>query len=102
VQFATGAGAALAFCDSAAGSEIGTARPSRCRCGRNAGSETVARALQKPGTPDMLETIAIVLILLWLLGLLSSVTLGGFIHVLLAIALISIVARVIRGNRPVT
>ena len=49
----------------------------------------------------MLETTAIVLILLWLLGLLSSVTFGGFIHILLAIALISIVARIIRGNKPV-
>jgi hypothetical protein len=50
----------------------------------------------------MLETFAIVLTLLWLLGLLSSITLGGFIHVLLAIALVSIVARVMRGNKSVT
>ena len=47
----------------------------------------------------MLETIAIVLIVLWLLGLVTSYTLGGFIHVLLLIALIVIVLRVIRGNR---
>ncbi len=48
----------------------------------------------------MLETIAIVLLLLWGLGLVSSYTLGGFIHVLLAIAIIVILLRIIRGNRP--
>ncbi len=47
----------------------------------------------------MLETIAVVLIVLWLLGLVTSYTMGGFIHVLLVIALIVIVLRVIRGNR---
>ena len=49
----------------------------------------------------MLETTAIVLVLLWLLGLVSSYTMGGFIHVLLILALITILVRVIRGNRPV-
>lgn len=48
----------------------------------------------------MLETIAIVLILLWLLGLVSSYTLGGLIHVLLVIAVVVILARVIQGRRP--
>lgn len=48
----------------------------------------------------MLETIAIVLILLWLLGLVSSYTLGGFIHVLLVVAVVVILARVIQGRRP--
>ncbi|MDD2448350.1 MAG: lmo0937 family membrane protein [Sulfurimonas sp.] len=47
----------------------------------------------------MLETIAIILVILWLLGLVSSYTLGGFIHILLVIALIVIVLRVIRGRR---
>ncbi len=46
----------------------------------------------------MLETIAIVLVLLWLLGLVSSYTLGGFIHVLLVVALVAIVVRIARGN----
>jgi hypothetical protein len=45
----------------------------------------------------MLETIAIILIVLWLLGLVSSATMGGFIHVLLVIAIILIVLCVIRG-----
>jgi hypothetical protein len=47
----------------------------------------------------MLETIAIALVLLWLLGLLSSYTMGGFIHVLLVIALVVILVRVIQGRR---
>ena len=42
-------------------------------------------------------TIAVILIILWLLGLLTSVTLGGFVHVLLAIALILVVVRLIQG-----
>ena len=48
----------------------------------------------------MLETIAIVLVLLWLLGLVSSYTLGGFIHVLLVLALVTILVRFLRGDRP--
>lgn len=47
----------------------------------------------------MLETVAVVLLLLWLLGMVSSYTIGGFIHVLLAIAIIVILVRVIRGGR---
>ncbi len=47
----------------------------------------------------MLETLAIVLILLWLLGLVSSYTIGGFIHILLVIAIIVILLRVVQGRR---
>ena len=47
----------------------------------------------------MLETIAVVLIVLWLLGLVSSYTMGGFIHILLVIAIIVIVLRVIQGRK---
>jgi hypothetical protein len=47
----------------------------------------------------MLETIAIILIVLWLLGLISSYTMGGFIHVLLVIAIVVIVVRLIQGRR---
>jgi hypothetical protein len=47
----------------------------------------------------MLETIAIVLLILWALGLVSSVTFGGFIHLLLVLALIVIAVRVIQGRR---
>ena len=44
----------------------------------------------------MLETIAIVLIVLWLLGLVSSYTMGGFIHILLVVAIVMILLRFIR------
>jgi hypothetical protein len=48
----------------------------------------------------MLYTIAVVLLILWLLGLVSSYTIGGFIHILLVIAIIVILLRVISGRRP--
>jgi hypothetical protein len=48
----------------------------------------------------MLETLAIVLVVLWLLGLVSSYTMGGFIHVLLVLAVVVIVIRVLQGRRP--
>lgn len=47
----------------------------------------------------MLWTIAVVLIVLWLLGLVSSYTMGGFIHVLLVVAIIIVLVRVIQGRR---
>jgi hypothetical protein len=46
----------------------------------------------------MLETVAIVLLILWMLGMVSSYTLGGLIHVLLVIALVVVVVRLIRGR----
>lgn len=49
----------------------------------------------------MLETIAIILIALWLLGMVSAYTLGGFIHILLVIAIIVILIRLIQGRRVV-
>jgi hypothetical protein len=49
----------------------------------------------------MLWTIAIVLLILWLLGMVSSYTLGGFIHILLVLAVIVILIRIIQGRRPV-
>ncbi|MBL8842793.1 MAG: lmo0937 family membrane protein [Planctomycetes bacterium] len=49
----------------------------------------------------MLETIAVVLVLLWLLGLVSSYTLGGFVHLLLVIAVVLVLLRLIRGRRVV-
>ena len=48
----------------------------------------------------MLETIAVILIVLWLLGLVSSYTMGGLIHILLVIAVVVIVVRVLQGRRP--
>jgi hypothetical protein len=48
----------------------------------------------------VLESIAIVLIVLWLLGLVTSYTAGGFIHALLVIAVVVILLRVIQGRKP--
>ena len=47
----------------------------------------------------MLWLIAVVLILLWLLGLITSFTLGGFIHILIVVAVILILVRIIQGRR---
>ena len=49
----------------------------------------------------MLWTIAVILLLLWAVGLVSSYTLGGFIHVLLVLAIIVVSIRVIQGRTPV-
>ena len=47
----------------------------------------------------MLETIALILVILWLLGLVSSYTMGGFIHILLVIAIVVILLRLIQGRQ---
>jgi len=47
----------------------------------------------------MLETIAVILVVLWLLGMVTSYTLGGFLHVLLVIAIVVVLIRVISGRR---
>ena len=49
----------------------------------------------------MLETIAVILIVLWILGLVSSYTMGGFIHILLVLAIVLVLLRLIRGRAPV-
>ena len=49
----------------------------------------------------MLWTIFVILLVLWLLGMVSSYTMGGFIHILLVVALAIILIRVIQGRRPV-
>jgi hypothetical protein len=48
----------------------------------------------------VLYTIAVVLIILWLLGLVSAYTMGGFIHILLVIAIVIVLLRVINGRSP--
>ena len=47
----------------------------------------------------MLWTIAVILVVLWLLGLVSSYTMGGFIHVLLVIAIVAVLVNLIRGRK---
>ena len=48
----------------------------------------------------MLWTIAVILLVLWLLGLVTSYTMGGFVHILLVIAIIVVLLRVISGRKP--
>lgn len=48
----------------------------------------------------MLWTIVVILLVLWLLGLVSSYTLGGFIHLLLVIAIVVVIYNLVRGRRP--
>lgn len=48
----------------------------------------------------MLLTIAAILLILWLLGMVTSYTLGGFIHILLILAIIAVLVRLIRGENP--
>lgn len=48
---------------------------------------------------NMLETVVVLLLILWALGLVTSYTLGGFIHILLLLALVVIVIRVLQGRR---
>ncbi|MBP9710918.1 MAG: lmo0937 family membrane protein [Candidatus Pacebacteria bacterium] len=50
----------------------------------------------------MLTTIAVILIALWLLGMVSSYTISGFIHILLVIAVVMILVRLIRGENPIS
>ena len=47
----------------------------------------------------MLQTVAIILLVLWVLGLVSSYTVGGFIHILLVLAVVVILIRIIQGRR---
>lgn len=49
----------------------------------------------------MLYTIAVILLVLWLLGMVTSYTMGGFVHVLLVIAIVAVLYNVITGRKPV-
>ncbi len=49
----------------------------------------------------MLYTIAVILLILWAIGLLTSYTLGGFIHLLLVVAVILVLIRIIQGRKPI-
>jgi hypothetical protein len=49
----------------------------------------------------MLTTIAIILVVLWLLGMVSSYTMGGFIHILLVVAVVVVLVRIIQGRKVV-
>jgi hypothetical protein len=64
--------------------------------GRGAGSEWAPHSEMR--NTDMLWTIFVVLLLLWLVGVVSSYTLGGFIHILLVVALVVLLIRIIQGR----
>jgi len=50
---------------------------------------------------DLLWTVAVILLILWILGMVSSYTLGGFVHILLVLAIVVVLIRVIQGRRVV-
>jgi hypothetical protein len=58
-----------------------------------------AADLHQFGESRMLETIVVIMVVLWLLGIVSSYTMGGFIHVLLVIAIVVLLLRIIQGRR---
>ena len=68
-------------------------------CGGIEKRVVVARALPLPGG-DHAWTIFVILLILWLLGIVSSYTLGGFIHILLVIAVVVLLINLITGRRP--
>jgi hypothetical protein len=57
--------------------------------------------MEAPGGFEMLWTIFVLLLVLWLLGMVSSYTLGGFIHILLVVAIAVVLIRLIQGRNPV-
>ena len=59
------------------------------------------KAVLKPWEDGMLWTIFVILLVLWILGLVSGTTMGGFIHILLVIAIVILLIRLISGRRPV-
>jgi hypothetical protein len=64
-----------------------------------AGATRASRIHQQPKQNSMLYTLAVVLIILWLLGMVSSYTIGGLIHVLLVVAIIMVLVNVIGGRK---
>src|SRR5215471_6677666 len=70
-------------------------------CCANRYLDCAYRDRKADGGRKMLWTIFVILLVLWLLGLVSSYTLGGFIHVLLVLAIVIVLIRIIQGRRPV-
>jgi hypothetical protein len=71
----------------------------RARYGGRSDGRSIAGPRSTKGI-SMLYTIAVVLFILWALGFVTSTTMGGFIHVLLVIAIVVVLLRVISGRRP--
>jgi hypothetical protein len=70
------------------------------RLASNEHASIFSQAGDAEGTNNMLWTIFVILLILWILGLVSSYTLGGFIHILLLLALVALVIQLITGRRP--
>jgi uncharacterized protein DUF5670 len=70
------------------------------QCGRPAWRGPCPHYQQVGKEENMLWTIFIILLVLWLLGMVSGYTIGGFIHILLIIAIVVVLIRVIQGRRP--
>lgn len=81
---------------------------SKCVPSRGAVTRVALSTAVSKGPPfleriaTMLMTIAVVLLVLWALGMVSAYTIGGFIHILLVVAVVMILVRVIQGRRPIT
>jgi Family of unknown function (DUF5670) len=63
------------------------------------GAQLYLSANQRKGDDPMLWTISLILIVLWVLGIVSSYTMGGFIHILLLIAVVTVLLRLIGGRK---
>jgi hypothetical protein len=79
------------------GELFGAPRVTRHRARRPFGNAHASGQLMKGS--NMLYTLAVILLVLWLLGLVSSVTMGGFIHILLVVAVVMILVNLISGRR---
>lgn len=75
-----------------------TANRGGCRCAEEACAGRLGPRLQAGKEERVLWTIAVVLFVLWALGLVSSYTMGGFVHILLVLAVVVILVRVIQGR----
>jgi hypothetical protein len=71
--------------------------PTRAKAARDDVAQTLSSAGNRRRT--LLQTIAVILVVLWLLGFVTSYTMGGFIHILLVVAVVMILVRIIQGRR---
>jgi hypothetical protein len=83
--------------DAGDGSEAAIALPRIACAGPRL--DQAAHSSHQPKGPVMLWTVAVVLLLLWGLGFLTSYTLGGFIHILLVLAVVAVLVRIIQGRK---
>ena len=80
---------------------VGNTGVSESRIGEYRSRQTVAPIHQSEEGKQMLWTIAVILFVLWALGLVTSYTLSGYIHILLVLAIVALLIGVIQGRRPI-